>query len=107
MREKILLVSNVTGGLHSFRSELIEILCKNYEVIIIASDNGRKEKLEALGAKVITVQMERHGTNPLKEIKLISFYKKQMKAIRPIIVFTYTIKPNIYAGMVASSLGIP
>lgn len=107
MREKILIVSNVTAGLASFRSELIETLSKDYEVIILASDNGRKDKLEALGAKVVPVEMERHGTNPLKEMKLVSYYKKQMREIKPIIVLTYTIKPNIYAGMAAASLGIP
>ncbi len=107
MREKILIVSNVTAGLASFRSELIERLSEEYEVIILASDNGRKDKLEAAGARVITVEMERHGTNPLKEIKIVSYYKKQMKAIKPKIILTYTIKPNIYAGMAAASLGIP
>ena len=107
MREKILIVSNVTAGLASFRSELIETLSKDYEVIILALDTGRKDKLESAGAKVIPVEMERHGTNPFKEIKLVSYYKKQMQEIKPIIVLTYTIKPNIYAGMAAASLGIP
>lgn len=107
MRGKILIVSNVTAGLVSFRSELIGALAKEYEVIVLATDNGRRDILEALGAKVITVEMERHGTNPLKEIKIVSFYKKQMKEIKPFIVLTYTIKPNIYAGMAAASLGIP
>jgi glycosyltransferase involved in cell wall biosynthesis len=107
MREKILIVSNVTAGLASFRSELIETLSKDYEVIILASDNGRKDKLEAAGAKVISMELDRHGTNPAKELQLVSYYKKQMREIKPIIILTYTIKPNIYAGMAAASLGIP
>ena len=107
MREKILIVSNVTAGLASFRSELIATLSNDYDVIVLASDNGRKDKLEACGAKVLSVEMERHGTNPLKEMKLVSYYKKQMREIKPRIVLTYTIKPNIYAGMAAASLGIP
>lgn len=107
MREKILIVSNVTAGLVSFRSELIKALSKEYDVVILAADNGRKDKLEALGATVIPVTMELHGTNPLKEIKNVDFYKKQMRKYNPIIVLTYTIKPNIYAGMAAASLGIP
>ncbi|SEK89013.1 glycosyltransferase family 4 protein [Ruminococcus albus] len=107
MRERILIVSNVTAGLVSFRSELIETLKKKYNVIVLASDNGRKERLEALGVKVINIDLERHGTNPLKEIKIISLYKSYMKRIKPIIVLTYTIKPNIYAGMAAACLNIP
>ena len=107
MREKILIVSNVTAGLVSFRSELIEVLSKDYEITILASDNGRKDKLEALGAKVVTAEIDRHGTNPFKELQLVSYYKRQINEIRPKVVLTYTIKPNIYAGMAAAALGIP
>lgn len=107
MAERILIVSNVTAGLASFRSELIKKLTEEYEVIIFASDNGRKDLLEELGAKVIVTDFDRHGTNPLKEMKLVSFYKKQIKSLKPKIVLTYTIKPNIYAGMAAASLGVP
>lgn len=107
MREKVLLVSNVTAGLVSFRSELIEKLSEQYDVIVLAQDNGRKERLEELGAKVLPVEMDRHGTNPLKELQLMSFYQEQIREIQPKIVLTYTIKPNIYAGMAAASLGVP
>ena len=107
MRGKILIVSNVTGGLASFRSELIETISKDYEVIVLASDNGLKNKLEDAGAKVITMELDRHGTNPLKELQLVSYYKKQIQEIKPFVVLTYTIKPNVYAGMAAASLGIP
>ncbi len=107
MREKILIVSNVTAGLYSFRSELIKQLSEEFEVIIISSDNGRKDSLEELGAKVIIKDFDRHGTNPVKELGLVSFYKKMIKEIKPLIILTYTIKPNIYAGMAACSLGVP
>jgi glycosyltransferase involved in cell wall biosynthesis len=86
---------------------LIETLSKDYDVIVLASDNGRKDKLEACGAMVLPVEMERHGTNPLKEMKLVSYYKKQMREINPRIVLTYTIKPNIYGAFAAKLLGIP
>ena len=107
MQGKVLIISNVTAGLASFRTELIEQLAKDYEVIVLASDNGRKEILESAGAKVIPVIMELHGTNPVKELKLVSFYKNKIKQIKPQIVLTYTIKPNIYAGIAAGKLGIP
>ncbi len=107
MRERVLIISNVTAGLASFRAELIEQLSKEYEVFVLASDNGRREILESAGAKVIPVSMELHGTNPIKEIRLVSFYKRKIKEIHPQVVLTYTIKPNIYAGIAAGQLGIP
>lgn len=45
--------------------------------------------------------------NPIKELGLIGFYKRILKEIKPSIVFTYTIKPNVYGGMACASLGIP
>lgn len=107
MQGKVLIISNVTAGLASFRTELIEQLSKDYEVIVLASDNGRKEILESAGARVLSVAMELHGINPVKELKLVSFYKHKIKEIQPQIILTYTIKPNIYAGIAAGKLGIP
>ncbi len=107
MQDKVLMISNVTSGLVSFRSELIERLSTEYEVIVLAPDNGKRDVLESLGTSVIPMEMERHGTNPLKEMKVVSFYKQKMKEIKPRIVLSYTIKPNIYAGIAAASLGIP
>lgn len=107
MQGRILIISNVTAGLASFRTELIEQLTKEYEVIVLASDNGRKEILENAGASVIPVSMELHGTNPVREIRLVSLYKKIIGEIQPQAILTYTIKPNIYAGIAAGQLGIP
>lgn len=107
MKKKVLFISNVTAGIVSFRYELIQKLVGTCDVIVMASDNGRLEKLLELGCEFIPTNFDRHGTNPLKEFELISTYKKYIKSVNPDIVFTYTIKPNIYAGLVCSKLGIP
>lgn len=107
MRKKVLIVSNVTAGLVSFRYELIQKLVDTYDVSIMASDNGRLELLTSLGCKFYSTSFDRHGTNPFDELKLIKTYKKMIRQINPDIVLTYTIKPNIYAGSICSSLGIP
>lgn len=103
----VVIVSNVTGGLYSFRRELIEHLTAMYRVVILASDNGRVKELKNLGCELIETSFDRHGTNPLSELKLISLYKQYLKSIKPDIVLTYTIKPNIYAGIACAALKIP
>lgn len=105
--KKILIVSNVSGGLFSFRRELIERISKNNEVIILASNTGHVEDFKRMGCEFVNVSMEFHGTNPITELKLISKYKNKIKSIAPDIVLTYTIKPNIYAGIACASLNIP
>ena len=107
MRETILIISNVTNGLYMFRRELLERLTQEYNVKVLAGDTGRVDILRDMGCDVILTDMERHGTNPLKELSLFLCYKKYIKAIKPKVVLTYTIKPNIYGGLACASLGIP
>lgn len=107
MRKRILIVSNVSGGLYGFRQELISELVENNDVMIMSSDNGHVDDFIKLGCTFIKTEFDRHNTNPLKELELISLYKNKIRELKPDIVLTYTIKPNIYAGMVCASLGIP
>ena len=105
---KIVILANSGGGLYRFRRELLEELLKAHEVSICLPDGDFIKELVELGCKFIPCNfLERHGMNPLKELQLISFYKKMLKAECPDIVFTYTIKPNVYGGMVCGMLNIP
>lgn len=104
---KVLIVANSPGGLYQFRRELMGELVKQYEVTVLVPQGDFFEEIGALGCKVKRMEMDRHGTNPLSELKLISEYKKEIRAAAPDIVLTYTIKPNIYAGMACASLGVP
>lgn len=107
MLKRILIVSNVSGGLYGFRQELISELVESNDVMIMSSDNGHVDDFIKLGCTFIKTEFDRHNTNPLKELELISLYKNKIRELKPDIVLTYTIKPNIYAGMVCASLGIP
>ncbi len=105
---RILIVANNDVGLYKFRRELVEeLLSQAHEVHICLPDGEYIEKLTTLGCVYNACEFDRHGMNPLAELKQISFYKKLLKTVKPDIVFTYTIKPNIYAGMACASLDIP
>lgn len=105
---RIMILANNDVGLYKFRKELIEKLIETHEVYICLPDGEFISELCSLGTKFISCNLlDRHGTNPVKELKLISYYKKILKKIKPDIVFTYTIKPNVYGGMACTKLGIP
>ena len=106
-RQSILILNNSSVGLFGFRKELLEALCQRYQVTALAKDTGGSDKLAALGCRYIPMQLDYHGTNPLQELKLIRFYKNAIRSIRPDVVLTYTIKPNIYGGIACSQLGVP
>ena len=107
MGKHILMISNVSAGLVSFRYELIQRLTSEHRVTVLCNDNGRVDQLKGLGCEVIQFDMDSHGTNPVKELGLMARYLKQLRVIKADIVLTYTIKPNVYAGMACAMLKIP
>ena len=104
---RVLIIANADIGLYKFRKELLEELVKENEVYIALPKGEFYEDLLDIGCKYIITQLDRHGTNPVKELKTVFEYKKIIKRVKPEIVFTYTIKPNVYAGMACAALNIP
>lgn len=104
---RILILANSDIGLYKFRKELIQELVKENEVYICLPKGDYIELLEEIGSEFIPCEFNRHGMNPIDELKLIHFYKKVVKKCRPDLVFTYTIKPNVYGGMVCARMKIP
>lgn len=105
---KIMILANSDTGLYKFRRELLEELVKTHQVSICLPDGDFVPAMVDLGCRMIPCDfLERRGKNPLKELKLISFYKEVLKREKPDLVFTYTIKPNIYGGLACGQLKIP
>lgn len=97
---KVLILANSDKGLYNFRKELIDaMLEKEYEIYISVPRGERIEELKALGCKHIETEIDRRGTNPIKDLALITKYNKIIKEVKPDVVLTYTIKPNIYGGI--------
>ena len=104
----ILILANNDMGLYNFRKELIEKLIKDNNHIYISLPNGnRVQDLVDLGCEFIDTDIDRRGTNLIKDFKLFKKYKKIIKDIKPDIVLTYTIKPNIYGGIACRVKKVP
>lgn len=105
--KKILVLTNSSGGLYDFRGEFMEALCAKYEVWVSVPDDVKEKELTALGCHMIRTPINRRGINPLEDLKLYRAYVKIMKELKPDLVVTYTIKPNIYGGFAAGMRKIP
>lgn len=106
--KRILIISNHHAYTYNFRKEIIEELIKNdYEVYLTLPYGEMVDDLIALGCHYIESELSRHGTNVLEDFKLLLRYRSIMKEVRPDIVLTFTIKPNIYGGLACRSLNIP
>lgn len=108
--KKVLILSNSIDGLFYFRKEVVNaILSKGYDVYISVPE-GTKEKEDYFinnGCKIEHQNINRRGTNPLQDFKLLLSYNKLIKNIKPSIILTYTIKPNVYGGIAARINKIP
>lgn len=105
--KKILILSNSSSGLYSFRFELMERLTKEYEVYISLPDDAMNDKFSDIGCHMIKTSINRRGINPLQDIGLFRAYLKLLNEIKPEAVLTYTIKPNVYGGMACRLKKIP
>ena len=105
--KKVLIIANSSCGLYLFRKELITELIKDNEVIALTILDGKEDELVELGCKLEKINFYRRGMNPLKDINILMDYYKFISKLKPELVITYTIKPNIYAGMICRLLKIP
>lgn len=109
MKQRILVLTNNIGGLHSFRKEVIKaIIDRDYEVYISEPDDDERIKFfEGIGCHIVKTVFNRRGINPIADLKLMLKYRRMIKQLGPKVVLTYTIKPNIYGGMAARLCHVP
>lgn len=75
---------------------------EGHELYLSLPESDENEYFEKLGCKIVPTEIDRRGVNPVKDMKLIRQYKKIIREVNPDIIFSYTIKPNIY-GTIASN----
>lgn len=104
---KILILANNDVGLYKFRKELIQELLRLGNKVIVSVPNGELiSDIRKLGVKVILTDVDRRGINPLTDLKLLIRYFRIEVTLKPDLVITYTIKPNVYGGIVSRLLHI-
>jgi len=98
---KILILANNDIGLYKFRRELIEeLIKKNNEVFISLPGGEFVKELVNMGCVFINTKLSRRSINPFSDLKLMFEYIKIFREVKPDVVLTYTIKPNIYGGII-------
>lgn len=103
----ILILSNSSEGLYNFRRELVQELVKKYRLYVSVPDTIAADNLKLDGCHMIHTPMNRRGINPIQDMGLLLSYRKLVKELKPDCILTYTIKPNIYGGLVAGMEKIP
>ena len=106
--KRILVLANNDVGLYRFRKDLLAaLLSAEHEVYISLPNGDFVLELVRLGCHFIDTPVERRGMNPIHDSKLFHQYRAMLREVKPDLVLTYTIKPNIYGGLACRMAHIP
>lgn len=106
-QKKVLVLTNSSVGLYTFRNELLEALLQEYEVFVSVPDEVYLEEFIEEGCTVIRTPINRRGMNPKEDFQLFCTYRKLLRETAPDLVLLYTIKPNIYGGVACRMGKVP
>lgn len=104
----MVLTSNTSWYLYNFRKGTIKaFIKKGYNVICAAPEDSYSGKLVELGAIFSPIPMIGKSTNPIHELKSLFYIFNLLRKLKPHFVYNFTIKMNLYFGLVCRALLIP
>ncbi|WJF89576.1 glycosyltransferase family 4 protein [Paraburkholderia bonniea] len=105
---RISLVCNTAWAIHTYRHGLIRtLLAQKVEVTVLAPPDRTFALLSAMGCRCIALPVASKGTNPFADLRTLGALYRHYRALRPDLVFHYTIKPNIYGSIAAWLARVP
>lgn len=108
MVKRIMVNGSYAPSLVNFRGPLLrDIAARGVEVVVTAPSIERRlrTRLQGLGAAVHEVPLQRTGHDPLADWRYYRSLRRVMAQIRPDLVLSYTIKPNIWGSLAARAEG--
>jgi glycosyltransferase involved in cell wall biosynthesis len=105
----VVVAANSAWNIANFRGGLIRgLLAAGYRPVVIAPPDASSEaRIAAMGAELIPIAIDRSGLNPAADLRLFATYRHHLRQLRPAAFLGFTVKPNIYGSLAATSLGIP
>ena len=102
--KKIVMIGTTAACFYGFRADLIkELVEKNVKVYAFTTDHqvSELEKIEKLGAIPVVYSLNRGSLNPLSDLYATYKLSKQIRELKPDLVFSYFTKPVIYGSLAA------
>ncbi|WP_323118373.1 glycosyltransferase family 4 protein [Burkholderia alba] len=99
---RIVLVCNTAWAIHTYRHGLIRMLvARGADVIVLAPRDRTVEPLIEMGCRYLALPVASKGTSPWEDLRTLAALYRHYRALKPHLVFHYTIKPNIYGSIAA------
>lgn len=107
-RRPVVVAANTAWNLAHFRGAVIKrLITEGYKVIAAAAPDGNEGWLRSIGADFRPLPIDPAGRSPLSDLRLLANLLRLIRAVRPSVLLTFTVKPNIYGGLAARITGTP
>jgi len=107
---RVAVIGTISSSMVSFRGSLLaDLNTHGCEVFAFAIDydTDTEAKIKQLGAQPVLYHLERTGTNPISDLSSTLQLIRLLKQYKIDTVFSYFIKPVIYASLAAKIAGVP
>ncbi|GAK51905.1 glycosyl transferase group 1 [Candidatus Moduliflexus flocculans] len=102
---KIVFVANTSWFLYNFCQTLLRtVKAEGHDVYVIAPYDQTSSKFEELGIEWFDLSMHQTSKNPLRECLTLCHLYRILHTLHPEFVLTFTIKCNLYVGLVKKVL---
>lgn len=106
-QKTILFFSNTAFSMWNFRRAVMaHYVAKGFRVLCLAAPDHTVVQIENLGVEFIPIEISRSGWHVIEELRLLRTLYGIFKSYAPDLIISYTIKPNIYAPILARILGM-
>lgn len=98
----VALVCNTAWAIYTYRRGLLRALTQaGAQVTVVAPRDRTFEPLTEMGCRCVELPVASKSTNPLDDLRTLATLFRHYRALKPGVVFHYTIKPNIYGSIAA------
>jgi glycosyltransferase involved in cell wall biosynthesis len=107
-RPKVVITYNTSHYILLFRLNLVRALQESgYDVVAVSPLDRYSCQLAAYGIIHVPMSIDSRGISPIRDLSLLLRLFNAYRAIRPIAILHFTIKPNIFGSIAARPLRVP
>lgn len=108
--QRVAVIGTYTVSLRLFRGRLLEALAaRGHRVTAFGPEDDPEVRayLEGVGCELRTYPLARAGLNPLADRRAMQHLRRELEAIQPDVVLSYTHKAVVYGSLAARDVGVP
>ena len=108
MMKKLLFIDNTAYHLFTQRHLFNEFASQGYNIVLCCPDDGDYfSRMKNDGFDCVPLKIHGKSKNPINNLLLIIKLYKIVKQICPDLIFSFTIKPNLYSSIIGRWLRVP